>query len=132
MMEIEVTVTLKDLDELTAEIQKMAEETRAKILSGEIEAEPEGEPCDCPGCTPHPRAGARRAGGWPPVSGPPSPPYRPVAAPPWPRGVEWLHGPLERLNKRLAARVEADRPQATDVGCAGRSGGGPSGSLPQF
>ena len=53
MMEIEVTVTLKDLDELTAEIQKMAEETRAKILSGEIEAEPEGEPCDCPGCTPH-------------------------------------------------------------------------------
>ena len=54
-MEIEVSVSLADLEKLTAEVQKMAEDVRAKIASGEIKAEPEiePEPCDCPGCTPH-------------------------------------------------------------------------------
>ena len=44
MMEIEVTVSVKDLEKLTAEVQKMAEDVRAKIASGEIKAEPEIEP----------------------------------------------------------------------------------------
>ena len=56
MIEIEVTVTMADLEKVTAEVAKMAEDMRAKIASGEIEPdvqEPEVEPCDCPGCTPH-------------------------------------------------------------------------------
>ena len=40
---IEVTVTLKNLSELEAELAKMFEEARAKMASGEIEPEPEPE-----------------------------------------------------------------------------------------
>ena len=81
MMEIEVTVTLKDLDELTAEVQKMAEDVRAKIASGEIKAEPEiePEPCDCPGCTPH--LGPEIPGGRRIMPGPDWPGWRPEQRP---------------------------------------------------
>ena len=47
---IEVTVTLKDLGKLEAEIAQLV----AKVASGEIQPEAEAEPsCDCVGCTPH-------------------------------------------------------------------------------
>ena len=46
---IEVTVTLRNVGELEAEIAKLV----AKAASGEIQPEPEAEPCDCPGCAPH-------------------------------------------------------------------------------
>ena len=53
-MEIEVTVTTADLAKVEAEIAEMVEETKRKMLSGEIEPDPpEVEPCDCVGCSPH-------------------------------------------------------------------------------
>ena len=55
-MEIEVTVTMRDLAEVEAEIAEMVEETKRKVASGELVLEPdepEGEPCDCVGCSPH-------------------------------------------------------------------------------
>ena len=48
-IEIEVTVSMKDLQKLTAEVAEMVEETRAKMLRGEIEPEPDTPSCDCPG-----------------------------------------------------------------------------------
>ena len=45
---IEVTVTLKGVEELEAEIAALI----AKAASGEIQPEAE-PPCDCVGCTPH-------------------------------------------------------------------------------
>ena len=72
MMEIEVTVSVKDLEKLTAEVQKMAEDVRAKIASGEIKAEPEPEvePCDCPGCRHLDPRTRRAAGSCPGPTGP--------------------------------------------------------------
>ena len=72
-MEIEVTVTMRDLAEVGAEIAEMIEETKRKMLSGEIEPDPPeveppmvssggggsrrvpplSVPCDCVGCSPH-------------------------------------------------------------------------------
>ena len=56
MMEIEVKVTTADLATMEAEIDEMVEETKRKVASGELVLEPdepEVEPCDCVGCTPH-------------------------------------------------------------------------------
>ena len=44
MMEIEVKVTLKNIEEIEAEVAKMLEGARAKIASGEIEVEEDTEP----------------------------------------------------------------------------------------
>ena len=55
-MEIEVTVTTADLATVEAEIAELVEETKRKIASGELVLEPdepEVEPCDCVGCSPH-------------------------------------------------------------------------------
>ena len=56
-MEIEVTVTMRDLATVEAEIAEMVEETKRKMASGELvpgpdQGEPE-TPCDCVGCMPH-------------------------------------------------------------------------------
>ena len=55
-MEIEVTVTMADLATVEAEVAEMVEETKRKVASGELVPEPdepEVEPCDCVGCSPH-------------------------------------------------------------------------------
>ena len=55
-MEIEVRVTMADLDKVSAEIAELVEETKRKVASGELVPEPdepESEPCDCVGCSPH-------------------------------------------------------------------------------
>ena len=55
-MEIEVKVTMADLATMEAEIDEMVEETKRKVASGELVLEPdepEVEPCDCVGCSPH-------------------------------------------------------------------------------
>ena len=51
-----MTVTLENEAEVEAKLDQMIEDTRRKVASGEIvlqPAEPEVEPCDCPGCLPH-------------------------------------------------------------------------------
>ena len=55
-MDIQVSVTMADLEKLTAEVAELVEETKRKVASGELVLEPdepEVEPCDCVGCTPH-------------------------------------------------------------------------------
>ena len=51
-MEIEVSVSLADLEKLTAEVAELVEEAKGRAARGEPEPEPE-TPCDCVGCTPH-------------------------------------------------------------------------------
>ena len=65
-MDIEVTVTLANLEEIQAQLDKIIEEAQRETASGEIipgfldqaerssrPIEPEVEPCDCVGCSPH-------------------------------------------------------------------------------
>ena len=55
-MDIEVVVTFENAKEVQAKLDKLFEETRRKMASGELVPgadEPEVEPCDCPGCSPH-------------------------------------------------------------------------------
>ena len=49
-MDIQVSVTMADLEKLTAEVAELVEEAKGRAARGEPEPE---TPCDCVGCTPH-------------------------------------------------------------------------------